>query len=372
MHRFHRMFQRGNVNRNVLFGICALVALLLIVGIGIPRVLKHSTVAQATKQAQSEIALRDQAKARAIAEKKSRENSATANETKANDANVKISGAETKKGPRLRGRVVKASDESPIQGAVVNSALIPMLSAGKINIVDTSVSNADGAFDIPQMQVDLSEGGTETAAFIVSAEGFESQMIYAGYKETDDIVFKLGPGETISGRVVNESKAPIADVTIVLNTIQNLETAGTPEFFKPQIFSHTTTSADGSFTLKGLRAADSYRFNARAPQYDPFISEDILAGTTGVEWILNRSSGRIYGKITNADGTPTKKAYVQAYYQDSIGGNIMEMMAKIRHATTKDDGTFELQSLKPGTIMIMVMRTAGNATGGTAMRNATL
>ncbi|MCC6545714.1 carboxypeptidase regulatory-like domain-containing protein [Candidatus Sumerlaeota bacterium] len=358
---------RGVARRGLVLGIIAMAVLLIIAVIMVSNS-QTADITDVAKRNPTDVAKRDSTKVRAEEEKPP----ATIATTEAATGKPKDVASTERKGPKLRGRVVKAVDESPIAGASVSSMHIPLSSAFEMEVLDSSTSNGEGYFEIPQVYVEMSNASYEVSAFVATAEGFESQMIPAGYEESNDIVFKLGPGASITGRVTDESGSAVANVTLATNAMERLRFAGRPEYLQPQIFTHAKTAQDGTFTAKGLRVNDSYQFMIRAKGYEPFLSQETKAGASGVHFVLTRSAARIFGTVTNADGTPLKKGYVQAYPQDQIGGNMFEIMAKMRSAITDEKGVYELDSMKSGSIMLAVTRDPRNGNGGMAMRSFVL
>ena len=133
----------------------------------------------------------------------------------------------------------------------------------------------------------------------VSADGGES-------------VVPVTAGGSIEGRVVDASGKPIEGVMVTAESVTDVTTIQSGVFSSG---SKAITSTGGAFEIHGLGAA-SYRFGVleseRPMKLKKTVKLALSAGqhVTGVEVVVERSTGTIQGTVTGPDGAPISDAWV--------------------------------------------------------------
>jgi protocatechuate 3,4-dioxygenase beta subunit len=136
------------------------------------------------------------------------------------------------------------------------------------------------------------------------------------------INFSLTVGGVISGRVYQENGVtPIEGADVQLDDYDSGQWRG-----------HTTTQADGSYTLRRLPSGD-YRVSASAPDYLQEFYQEVSThdqarrvtvsapdATTGIDFTLDRGDAVIRGHVRYKDGTPIPHIRVYAGRWHRPGG----------------------------------------------------
>jgi hypothetical protein len=141
----------------------------------------------------------------------------------------------------------------------------------------------------------------------------------------------LEPGRRISGRVLDESGAPVAGAIV---TASNGEHGA------------ATTDADGRFMIGGLSDQPIYCL-ASAPGYAATLRRDVPPGTSDLEIRLPRA-GKISGRLDVAP-LPRQFTLRLLHLDEETRGYYPK-----RTVTFGDDGEFWLENLPPGTYKLEV------------------
>jgi hypothetical protein len=141
----------------------------------------------------------------------------------------------------------------------------------------------------------------------------------------------LEPGRRISGRVLDESGAPVAGAIV---TASNGEHGA------------ATTDADGRFMIGGLGDQPIYCL-ASAPGYAATLRRDVAPGTSDLEIRLPRA-GKISGRLDVAP-LPRQFTLRLLHLDEETRGYYPK-----RTVMFGDDGEFSLENLPPGTYKLEV------------------
>lgn len=213
-----------------------------------------------------------------------------------------------------------------IRGRVLDDkgAPIPRFSVGSEDVADPT-----GAFDLPVPG--RSDSRTQVS---VRAPGFAPLRVDVTLSEdvTDLGELRLDAGRSVEGRVVDaRSGAPVAGALI---------SAGATEgWFRARVSSSPTTSdADGRFTLQHLSADPQSITATRSGYAERTLSLEELESSGTLT--LNPEAS-LHGKVFDTNGAPARAFIVASRTGGRAGG-----------AQTKEDGSFELTGLVPGTYVL--------------------
>jgi protocatechuate 3,4-dioxygenase beta subunit len=244
---------------------------------------------------------------------------------------------------------------------------------------ETTTANADGTFHFAPfgpgkatLSARCPNGDQGTVDVVVSAGGGES-------------VVRVAPGGSLEGHVVDTSGKPVEGVMVTA------EIAGDMTRFENGVVSsgfRAITSTGGAFEIGGLGAA-SYRLTVleggvpMKPKKAVKVALTAGQHATGVDLVIERSTGTIRGTVTGPDGAPVPDAWV------SVHQNLFDQVAALR--ASDDDspnrvsvngepiggselppvlsdarGHFELTSLLRGKYQVVVEARSGKLHGGAA------
>jgi RNA polymerase sigma factor (sigma-70 family) len=122
--------------------------------------------------------------------------------------------------------------------------------------------------------------------------------------ETQEVEVEAAPRVVVSGRVLDASGHPVADVTVTGNA------------YGVEVQATTTTDSAGAYFLEGLLPTGSFDLKATLPGFDEALLVDLplsTLGLNGIDLILDEeAAGRISGTVTWADGRPVANGTVHA------------------------------------------------------------
>lgn len=216
----------------------------------------------------------------------------------------------------------------------------------------TAAVRADGTYEIDMPYVDGTFVVWARALEHVHSES-EPEVIVPGQAEyTVDVT--LGPGNPLSGRVIESSGAGIAGARISLQTGKRRGGEGKRTSFggsRQQSTVVAVSAADGSFRLATVPDGD-WSVDASCDGFIPSGTAVTLPGTSEIDVILHREL-EIGGVVVLADGSPVMGAQVQALDsqtgrpQGGRGGNVPPTF-------TGTDGTYRIDGLEPGEYRVQV------------------
>ncbi len=258
-------------------------------------------------------------------------------------------------GGAFRGRVVTR------RGEPVAAAAVDLRSRGKGVIEQRSVrAESDGAFAFAGLRGGSYTAHVSTDLGVEPEDGYPIEVPTDGMATKDLIIDDAG---TIQGTVRDARGAPVS---------------GLDAFADPHgahaYGEHRAVAANGTFEIRGL-AAGKYRVTVRR-EYDelrkPGTTDDdtqgelvtVTAGkTTTVALVVESQTGRISGRVVDADGAPVPDAYlVTAREGDSAAARSAvgdTRWGDERPALTSPDGTFVIGGLTPGAYVVRAYRRGG-------------
>ncbi|HKR66276.1 MAG TPA: carboxypeptidase regulatory-like domain-containing protein [Thermoanaerobaculia bacterium] len=234
-------------------------------------------------------------------------------------------------GTRLTGKVT-GPNGAPLPDVSVSLAFGPGSSTARTGAMNRTVTDSNGEYTLESLQ-----SGDETVEF--------SHPKYVGTRK--DVTLKgrevrldaqLGGGQRVTGTVVTEAGAPVADAEVsAMASGASRRTA--------------TTNASGMFEFESLASA-RYRFTAsKAGLADGRVEDfDINAGAP--LRITMRTGGTIYGHITGL--TPEELSNTTV---DVSGGG------SFSSASVDSSGNYKLEGAPTGTVQVIASMTSRSFTG---------
>ncbi len=203
------------------------------------------------------------------------------------------------------------------------------------------VSSKDGAFALP----------AAAGSYPVTLTGFgfvtvvKSATVTEG-KDTDLGTVGVKPGRSISGRVLDETGAPVAKATVAAGA---LLTGGGAELYIPDesiAAKSTETDADGRFVLDGFPPSTLTVVAGKA-DVGRSASQQLPAGpdSATLDLVLGKTT-KLTGKVVRA-GAPLADTVIIANPIGAVASNFF--------VTTGPDGTFTLDALAPGAYIVYPM-----------------
>lgn len=224
-------------------------------------------------------------------------------------------------GARVVGRVVRGAEERPVEGArlVISES---GTGAGSKEVV----TDAQGAFEID---------GLGAFGYNLRVPEYSLRASFAlSSGQTKELVFRIG-GTTVRGQVLRAGKGAQASVSMT----------------QPDGASYNTVSGlDGSYEIKGV-APGSWTIEATV--YGNLSSsrmeEEIVIGDEPeVVKDLIFPSGRLVGRVEDKEGNPVANARISA--QPPRGSGVYDsFIPETVRSTSKADGSFVIEGVKPGT-----------------------
>ncbi len=259
-----------------------------------------------------------------------------------------------KKGAALSGKVV---DEA---GTGVADAMVTVRDVGMAYAMelDSVVSGADGAFEIPVVPPGSYVVGARDA---VHAPGTSAIVSVDGIVSTSGVTVVLKAGGVVRGRVVTTSQqgAAFASVEVAPKGVEDYGATGLME--GPRT---ATADAQGNFEVRALPRA-ALRARAESDEAASAIVDLDLATSGVVEGLtlVLDVSGMIEGIVVDGKGEPVAEAQVSAYPDFlGAGGDSAQMQdmvfAGFNATVTDGGGGFRMRGLPEGAYRLWASRTA--------------
>jgi protocatechuate 3,4-dioxygenase beta subunit len=171
----------------------------------------------------------------------------------------------------------------------------------------------------------------------------------------DGLVLVVRAGNAIAGQVVDDRGIGVAGMRV---GAKRKEKAGTFDIERFSPDEATTTDAHGYFSLSGL-GDEPVTVRAFGPGHGSAVAADVPVGTGDLVLRVERH-GVIEGVLVGADGAPIAGSRVRAEAATNDGGGplVIEEFGFVGgvvrgEATTGADGSFRLESVRPGTVAVV-------------------
>lgn len=264
-----------------------------------------------------------------------------------------------KKGDQDLGDVV-ALRSGVVEGIVQDEQGRPVadvkvaVSTGELGFGTTSsaTSGSDGRFKLGKLQPGRLTIRTASGKFLPTVQELELQ----DEEQRGDLVLVVRPGNAIAGQVVDDRGVGVPDMKVGSKR-KEVHGAVDIERFTPD--EATTTDRNGFFTLSGL-SEEAATVRAFGPGHSSAVAADVAVGTGNLVLRVERY-GIVEGVLQGQDGTPIAGSRVRAQ-RDGVPVDADEPFAMWsidgvpetagRGAVTAADGTFRLESVKPGAVTL--------------------
>jgi uncharacterized GH25 family protein len=245
-----------------------------------------------------------------------------------------------RKGAALTVRVVAEADGKPVAGAAVEV---------RDMIDQKAITDAEGVAKFKGVNPGWT-GVVATAAGYAPADG---GTFVAGATSDAEIRLLMKKGAAVSGKVVDESGAPVANAKVVRQNAGRFWGGG-DDVKRDGV----TTSATGEFEIASVPVG-SFRFVAYhdrlAPGSSEPVSVDGVHPTTGVTIVL-KPGGTILGKVVDKNKQPVAYATVQIAPKETVDWRIWGSM---RRVTTNPRGEFVIRALPRKVVRLRAEAEAG-------------
>jgi uncharacterized GH25 family protein len=247
----------------------------------------------------------------------------------------------------IEGRVISASSGQPVTKFQIGAF------PGQINLSSPGMYGNLTAFVDPQGNFRLTNVEVGDNYVAVLAEGFApSQQSIPGVREgstVSGVLFKLEPGATIEGLVIDRSGQPVANARIYLGDAPN-------DQWRIDRETVATSDAGGRFEIASL-GPDVSVVSAAHSDYAPGSAPvSVAPGGTAQVTIKLGGGGTIEGRVTIA-GKPAVGQSVHIQRQDGGG--------RPSSAQTDNNGMYSIKGIAEGEVMVMA-----NVRQGESSRNA--
>ncbi|MBA3392872.1 MAG: carboxypeptidase regulatory-like domain-containing protein [Deltaproteobacteria bacterium] len=254
-------------------------------------------------------------------------------------------------GQHVDGVVVKLFPAVRLEGKVIISTTQQPCTAPQVSLNDSASSRWIEVRSEPDGRV-WAEGvlpGKYTVD--VGCRGFQGREKYDPIVVTDKdvtgLVWEVDPGATVRGRVLAKSGTPVEDADIWARSIGGNARGKTG-------WGGDRSTRDGSYELTGLRPG-SYKLEVSTDKgvgpKDGYKVE-VAAGATVEQDLVIEDAGSVKGLVVDAEGKPVGGISVSA--RALAGGGSWSFGGG--ENKTADDGTFSIESLRPGEYRISAQR----------------
>src|SRR3954453_5263109 len=233
-------------------------------------------------------------------------------------------------GAKLTGRVTGA-DGSALAGVLVRND--PMAGGGRVMRFDgndgSATTDPNGEYTI-----DTLEPGEKTFTF--SRSGYIAQqktVTVAGGKDAR-LDVQMSTGMRVTGFVVSDGGAPIADATITAHSASEMDGGRSGR-----------SDGNGAYTIEGL-APGHYTFNAFKNGYSSGVLRDVDIATSGPVRITLKSGGVITGHVNGLTAPELEQTTVFA--SGTGGGGPMGAST----APVDSAGNFRMEGAPSGTVRL--------------------
>jgi hypothetical protein len=249
----------------------------------------------------------------------------------------------------LRGGVVQGivQDERGLGVAGVKvQVTVDALGLGGLG---SAVSSADGAFSVRKLRPGKWSLRTSSGKFLPTTVEIE----LGAEEQKTGVVIVVKAGNAIAGQVVDDRGVGVSGMRV---GSKRKEARGSLDIERFSPDESTSTDANGYFTLSGL-ADEAATVRAFGPGHSPATAGDVPVGTGNLVLRVERL-GAIEGVLVGGDGKPIAGSRVRAQAGAEAGLMIadefgFEGVGAARGAETAADGSFRIESVPPGTAMVI-------------------
>ena len=256
--------------------------------------------------------------------------------------------------------LVRSLDEQPLAGADVALRRIDLSVSDMSGLAedggrDEATTDAEGRFafeEVPDGKylVVLDETGYRAVK--------SAKLDLRDGREVSDIVLVADPGLTVAGTVVDPDGKPVAEADVAGRRPRSLMDFSAA--FDGGGNTRGETDAEGRFQLAGFEAGN-VELTVRAPGFIA-AEQEVPAGTTGVTVALQASCSLSGIVVSTADGEPVQDFRAGLSFSgglfdpsDPLGiEKRMQSASSSQSFRYREDGTFTLADLEPGTYDLTV------------------
>jgi hypothetical protein len=266
------------------------------------------------------------------------------------------------RGGALRGHVVERATGAPIRDALVLSIqdapqnFFLLDRAGEAQWLPASArTRADGSFELPH----LTPGRHQ---LLVSASGYgpiwPEEVVVQEDGVRDGLLFELGPGGTLQGRVTRTDGTPRSEARVLAIVMDQVES-------EKMCFVQIQTGEDGSYRIEDLPLVSMLAVlieteddpTSPRPLVRPF--EPRAEEPVTIDFLGQREGVQLTGRLLDAGGAPIPFQNVALFDKalGTSGGDMEDFSA----TTTGADGVYVFEDLQPVTYLAYLVHENGRA-----------
>jgi protocatechuate 3,4-dioxygenase beta subunit len=206
------------------------------------------------------------------------------------------------------GHYMRALDPLEAERLQRERALDPLRPV-RSNITARVEANEQGVFFVPMRTLP-----TGVYQVVASAPGLAPERkLWAWTGKSGEINFRLAPGDSITGTVLDPAGRPVEGASVLALT-QGGEGRGNWSGER-ELVNRTESAVDGAFRLDVYPGR--FRLQARAPGYAPSRPQAVKSNSSGVELVL--AVGRtLEGRVEGSSGQPIAQARISVWPENVV------------------------------------------------------